>query len=190
MEKYLTIFLKSIAVCLTTVMLFSCKNDANKVRDFLKNRNLPIGVAKNAVHVHKDSGRITSRLVTPLMLDFSNRTTNPYSKFPQGVIITNFSNQKDDSVTIRGDFAISYSKTKVSEIKGNVVVTNHKEKSQLKTTQLFWDQNTKYFFSEKSFRLTTEKDTIFGEGFESKEDLSKHVSKKTTGVLKTIEEVN
>lgn len=173
-----------------TVVLFSCKNDANQVRDFLKNRNLPIGIAKNAVHVHKDSGRITSRLVTPLMLDYSNRALNPYSKFPEGVTITNFSNKEGDSVTINGDFAISYSKTKVSEIKGNVVVTNHTEKSQLKTTQLFWDQNTKYFFSEKPFVLTTEKDTIFGEGFESKEDLSKHMAKKTTGVLETSEEIN
>lgn len=170
-------------------MLFSCKNDANKVRDFLKNKNLPIGIAKNAMHVHKDSGYITSRLVTPLMLDFSNRTLNPYNEFPKGVKITNFSNKGSDSVTISGNFAISYIKTKVSEIRGDVVVINYTEKSKLKTSQLFWDQSTKYFFSEKKFILTTEKDTIFGVGFESKEDLSKHMAKNTTGVLETLETI-
>ena len=142
------------------------------------------------MHVHKDSGRITSKLVTPLMLDFSNRNLNPFSKFPEGVLITNFLNKGEDSITIKGDFALSYSKTKVSEIKGNVIVINHKENSQLNTSQLFWDQNTKYFFSEQPFTLTTQKDTIFGEGFESKEDLSKHVSRKTTGVIETTEEIN
>ena len=190
LKKHIHIYLKSITVFLLTVMLFSCKNDTNKVRDFLKNKNLPIGTAKNAVHVHKDSGRITSKLITPLMLDFSNRNFNPYSKFPEGVKIINFVNKENDSVTITGDFALSYSKTKVSEIKGNVVVTNHTEKSQLTTPQLFWDQNTKYFFSEKPFTLTTQKDTIFGVGFECKEDLSKHLAKKTTGVLETSEEAN
>ena len=170
-------------------MLFSCKNDTNKVRDFLKNRNLPIGAAKNAVHLHKDSGKVVSKLITPLMLDFSNRSLNPYSKFPKGVEIINFDTKSTDSVTITGDFALSYNKTKVSEIKGNVVVTNHTEKSQLTTSQLFWDQNTKYFFSEKPFTLTTQKDTIFGVGFECKEDLSKHLAKQTTGVLETEENI-
>ena len=90
-----------------------------------------------------------------------------------------------DSVTIIGDYAISYPKTSISEIKGNVVVVNHREKSKLETEQLFWDENTNYFVSEKAFKLMTEKDTVFGIGFESKDDLSKHLAKKTTGKLET-----
>ena len=169
-------------------MLFSCSNDAQKVRDFLMSKNLPIGTAKNALHVYKDSGRITSKLRTPLRLDFSNRENHPYSEFPKGIIIINFDKNELDSVTIKGDYALSYDKTLVSEIKGNVIITNHTEGSKLNTSQLFWDQNTKYFFSEKAFTLTTKKDTIYGIGFESKEDLSKHLAKKTTGTLETTEE--
>ncbi|MEO9572164.1 MAG: LPS export ABC transporter periplasmic protein LptC [Polaribacter sp.] len=169
-----------------TVMLFSCSNNTQEVRDFLASKNLPIGKAKNAFHVYKDSGRITSKLITPLLLDFSNRKQHPYNKFPKGVKIINFEGK--DSVTITGDFALSYSKTLVSEIKGNVVVLNHTEQSRLETEQLFWDQKTKYFFSEKAFTLSTLKDTIYGIGFESKEDLSKHLAKKTTGKLETIEQ--
>lgn len=167
-------------------MLFSCSNNTQEVRDFLASKNLPIGVAKDAFHVYKDSGRITSKLITPLLLDFSNRKKHPYNEFPKGIKIINFEGK--DSVTITGDFALSYSKTSVSEIKGNVVVLNHSENSRLETEQLFWDQKTKYFFSEKAFTLTTLKDTIYGIGFESKEDLSKHLAKKTTGKLETIED--
>ena len=59
------ILLKSIAVVLTTGMLFSCTNDSKKVRDFLADKNLPIGIAKDAYHEYKDSGRVTSKLITP-----------------------------------------------------------------------------------------------------------------------------
>lgn len=168
-----------------TAMLFSCSNNTQEVRDFLASKNLPIGIAKNALHVYKDSGRISSKLITPLLHDFSNRKQHPYNEFPMGVKIINFEGK--DSVTITGNYAISYSKTSVSEISGNVVVLNHTEQSKLETERLFWDQNTKYFFSEKAFTLSTVKDTVYGIGFECKEDLSMHLAKKTVGNLITSE---
>lgn len=167
-------------------MLFSCSNSTQEVKDFLATKNLPTGIAKNAFHVYKDSGRITSKLITPLLHDYSNRTNHPYNEFPNGIKIINFEGK--DSITITGNYALTYSKTSVSEIKGNVVVLNHSEKTKLKTEQLFWDQNTNYFFSEKPFVLMTLKDTIYGVGFECKEDLSKHLAKKTTGRLETTEQ--
>jgi LPS export ABC transporter protein LptC len=187
-KNYIQIFLKSIAVIGLTAMLFSCANNTQQVRDFLASKNLPIGIAKNAVHMYKDSGKITSKLITPLRLDFSNRENHPYSEFPKGIKIINFDKNGIDSVTISGNYALSYDKTKVAEIAENVVIINHTEGSKLITSQLFWDQNTRYFFSEKAFTLTTKKDTIYGIGFESKEDLSKHLAKKTTGKLETIED--
>jgi LPS export ABC transporter protein LptC len=187
-KKHIKILLKSIALVYTIAMLFSCTNNTQKVRDFLADKNLPLGIAKNAFHVYKDSGRITSKLITPLLRDFSNRKQHPYNEFPDGIRIINFNNKGKDSVTITGDYALSYSKTQVSEIYGNVVVYNHSEKSKLETEQLFWDQNTKYFVTEKEFTLTTKKDTIYGVGFECKEDLSMHLAKKTTGRLETEEQ--
>lgn len=182
------IIIKSIAVLFVTAMLFSCSNNTQKARDFLADMNLPVGTSKNAFHVYKDSGRITSKLITPIMLDFSNRETHPYSEFPSGIKIVNFENNGKDSVTITGDYALSFSKTSISEIKGNVVVVNHTDKSRLETEQLFWDEKTNYFVSEKAFKLTKESDTIYGIGFESREDLTKHLAKKTTGKLETSEE--
>ena len=169
-------------------MLFSCTNDSEKVRDFLADKNLPIGVAKHAYHVYKDSGRVTSKLITPLLLDFANRKEHPYNEFPEGVKIINFSKKSLDSVTITGNYAISYSKTEVSTIKGNVIVINHTEKTILETEELFWDQKTHYFFSEKAFVLTTPTSVVKGVGFECKEDLSKHLAKNVLGDIETKEE--
>ena len=90
-------------------------------------------------------------------------------------------------MTVIGDYALTYSKTSISELKGNVVVINHTENSKLETEQLFWDQKNKYFFSEKKFTLTTQTDTITGVGFESRENLDKWVSKNITGDIVTNE---
>ncbi|AQS93939.1 LPS export ABC transporter periplasmic protein LptC [Polaribacter sp. BM10] len=188
MKNYIQILFKSITVICFTAMLFSCSNSTEEVRNFLEEKNLPIGTAKDAFHVYKDSGRITSKLITPLLLDFSNRQNHPYNEFPKGIKIINFENKGKDSVTIIGDYALSYAKTEVSEIKGNVVVLNHTEQSRLETEQLFWDQKTGYFVSEKPFTMFKEKDTITGVGFECKEDLSKYIAKTTIGKIDTKEE--
>lgn len=181
------IILKSIAVVFLTSMLFSCTNDSKEVRDFLAEKNLPIGKAKEAYHVYKDSGRITSKLITPLLLDFSNRKNHPYNEFPEGIKIINFDKNGLDSTTITGDYALSYSKTSISELRGNVIVFNHTQESKLETTQLFWDQKNKYFFSEKEFTFTNPTSSISGIGFESKEDLTKRVIRKVIGEIVTNE---
>jgi len=99
-----------------------------------------------------------------------------------------FENNGKDSTTILGDYAISYSKTLITELKGNVVIINHTDQSKLYTDQLFWDQNTDYFFSEKKFTLISPDNTIKGVGFESKKDLSKFLAKKLSGEIITKEE--
>jgi hypothetical protein len=53
---------------------------------------------------------------------------------------------------------------------------------------LYWDQKTNYIFTEKPFVLTLEKDTIFGTGFESRQDLKGWVLKKMSGNLHLKEE--
>ncbi|QMU63648.1 MAG: LPS export ABC transporter periplasmic protein LptC [Flavobacteriaceae bacterium] len=177
------IIVKNSAVALAIGLFFSCKNSTKQVRNFLAEKNLPISVAKKVYHVYKDSGVITSKLYTPLLNDFRNRDEHPYHEFPEGIKIINFENNGKDSVTIIGDYALSYTKTAISEIKDNVVIINHTEDSKLETDQLFWDQNTQYFFSEKKFILVKNKDTTRGYGFESKENLSKWISKNITGAF-------
>lgn len=187
MKYHFNIVYKSIPVILIAGMFFSCINDSQKVRDFLMDKNLPVGKAKDVYHVYKDSGRITSKLITPVMLDFSNRKEHPYNEFPSGIKIVSFESTAD-SVTITGNYALNYAKTYISEIKGNVVVVNHTDNSRLETEQLFWDEKNGYFISEKAFKLFRANDTIYGVGFESKDDLSKHLARKTTGALETTED--
>lgn len=168
-------------------MLFSCGNDIQEVRDFLADKNLPVGVAENVYNVHTDSGRVDLRFTAPLLHDYSNRKDHPYSEFPEGVRIVKI-DKKNDSLVIVGDYAITYSGTRktnisISEIKGNVKIENVSEHKKLTTEQLYWDQRTKYYFTEEPFTLYTETDTIHGVGFDASEDLSQFTSSNNRGNL-------
>ena len=88
-----------------------------------------------------------------------------------------------DSVTIEGDFARSFSKTQVSEIVNNVIIISYSEKRKLMTEQIYWDQKTNYYFTEKRFTFYTETDTIRGIGFEASENLEQWWVKNQSGVI-------
>ncbi|SEC80525.1 LPS export ABC transporter protein LptC [Tenacibaculum sp. MAR_2009_124] len=182
------ILIKCIATIGLVAMFFSCTNTKKEVQDFLADKNLPIAVGKNINHVYKDSGKVTSKLITPVLHDFTNRKEHPYNEFPNGIEIVSYENNGKDSVTITGNYARTYGKTSISEIRDNVVIINHNENSKLETNQLFWDQKEKYFFTEDGFRLTNPTDTINGYGFESKQDLTKWIAKDITGEIQTKEE--
>ncbi|PKP13769.1 MAG: LPS export ABC transporter periplasmic protein LptC [Bacteroidetes bacterium HGW-Bacteroidetes-3] len=182
MTKSVVNKVKSIAVVLTAAMLFSCTNDVKEVRDFLADKNLPIGEAYNINHKHTDSGRVDIKMKAPVMFDFSNREKHPYSEFPKGIKITTIE-KNGDSITVEGDYAKSYRNTEVSEIKNNVVVVNYAQKNKLLTDQIYWDQKTHYFFTEKKFTFYTVTDTIYGTGFEATEDLKTWWVKNQSGVI-------
>lgn len=172
----------NIATILLVAMFFSCGNNLKEVEDFLAEKNLPIGVAKNVYLIHTDSGRIKTKLIAPIMNDFSNRKSHPYTEFPEGLKIVTY-DKLNDSVILYADYSINYTKTNISEVKNNVNVINYSDSTKLITDQLFWDANEHYIYTEKKFTLITKKDTIHGTGFESNEDLSKVNMKSISGTI-------
>ena len=188
MIKVITLCIKFFITLLLAALLFSCGNEIKEVQDFLAEKNLPIGVTQGVHLIHTDSGRVKTKLITPLMNDFSNRKEHPYQEFPEGLEVTTY-DIMGDSVTLTGNYAKTYGKTLISEVKGNVVVTNHKDNSRLFTEQLFWDQKAHYIYTEQTFRLYRVMDTLKGSGFESNEDLTKRITNNLSGVA-YVEESN
>ncbi len=170
----------NIATIIIVAMFFSCGNDLKEVQDFLAEKNLPIGSAKNVHLVHTDSGKVKTILTAPVMHDFSNREDHPYTLFPDGVQIVSF-DAKGDSVILTAGYSISFANTGISEVKDSVKIVNPAEKTKLFTSQLFWDSNEHYIYTEKKFTLITKFDTIHGEGFESNEDLTRVNMKSIKG---------
>jgi len=182
MAKKKSYKLLNIATIFMVAMFFSCGNEIKEVEDFLAEKNLPIGIAKNVNLIHTDSGRVKTNLTAPVMHDFSNRKNHPYTEFPNGIKIISF-DKKGDSVILTGDYLITFSKTNISEVRYNVNVINPSEGTKLITNQLFWDANEQFIYTEKKFTLITKTDTIKGVGFESNEDLTKVNMKSISGTV-------
>ena len=175
--------IKNIVTLIGITMFFSCETSFNEINDLLADKNLPIAVTKNISMVYTDSGYVTNKLKAPLLYNFENRKKQPYKEFPQGIHAIVF-NKQGDSTTIIANYAISYDKTKISEIRDNVIIFNHAKKLRLKTSLLYWDQKENYFFSNKKSTLTSPKDTIVGlEGFDSNADLTNATMLNNSGTL-------
>jgi LPS export ABC transporter protein LptC len=172
----------NIATILFVAMFFSCGNDLKEVQDFLAEKNLPIGIAKNIYSIQTDSGKVKTKLIAPILKDFSNRKDHPYTEFPEGLKVVTY-DENGDSVVLIADYSVTYMNTNISEIRKNVIITNYADNSKLITDQLFWDANEHYIYTEKKFTLITKTDTIHGEGFESNEDLSKLNMKSISGTI-------
>ena len=175
--------IKNIVILIGIAMFFSCETSFNEIDDLLADKNLPIAVTKNISLVFTDKGKVKNKLKAPLLYDFENRKKQPYKEFPNGIQVTTF-DKEGDSTTITAKYAISYSKTEITEIREDVIVFNHTKNLTLKTNLLYWDQKENYFFSNKKSILTTPKDTIVGlEGFDSNADLTNTSMINNSGTL-------
>ena len=76
------------------------------------------------------------------MLDYGN-IINPFTEFPKGINVALFDN-KGNITTIVADYAISYKKTSIIDLQGNVKISSDTGK-RLETSQLYFDQKMNGF---------------------------------------------
>ncbi|WP_445958005.1 LPS export ABC transporter periplasmic protein LptC [Yeosuana sp.] len=155
-------------ICMVTVisvtMFFSCKNNLKDVQKIGISENEPIGVAENINLKYTDSGKIKAILISPKMLDFSNREFS-FNEFTEGINLELFDDQNQKS-TVIADYAMVYNDTDLMDLQGNVVITT-KDNDTLFAEQLFYDQKKEWLFTNKPVTFRTGLDLIHGNGFDS-----------------------
>lgn len=154
----------NIVTVFTVTMFFSCKDNTSEVLKIGISENEPIGVAENINLKHTDSGKIKAILISPKMLDYSNRDF-PFSEFTEGIYMELFDEQNNKSVVV-ADYAISYSNTDLIDLQGNVRLSTH-NKDTLFAEQLYYDQKNEWMFTNKPVIFKQGQDMINGRGFDS-----------------------
>lgn len=79
------------------------------------------------------------------MLDYSSLKF-PYTEFPKGLNVTLFDENGSQNF-VEADYAISYKKTNIIDLQGNVVIRSNDGK-RLETNQLYFDQTNQWFYTE------------------------------------------
>ena len=178
MKGYFNIRFKNIAPLFLVAMFFSCNNTLKEVQDLNTATLAPMSIAENINTKYTDSGRLTSILVSPKMLNFTNREF-PYYKFPNGIDLTLFDDKKNKN-TVIADRAIVYTQTDLIDLQGNVVLTTSTNDT-LFTEQLFYDQKKEWLFTNYPVKFRTKDYVTNGNGFDSNKNVTNAQVLEVTG---------
>jgi len=166
---------------LSAVVFFcGCESNFKDVQKINYSEFTPSGEAEDFNLKYTDSGRITSILVSPQMLDYAT-VEYPFTEFPKGIDVTIF-DLKGKKTFVRADYAVTFKGTDIIDLQGKVRISN--EAGQLmETDQLYFDQKNEWFFTEKKFKFTDPKGVSFGEGIDFSKDFKIVNSQRIKGEI-------
>lgn len=169
-----------IVTAFAVTMFFSCKNNFKEVQQIGVRQNEPIGIAENINLKYTDSGRLKANLLSPKMLDFSNRDFS-YNEFPDGVVLHLFDERNKKSIIV-ADYAIVYNNTDLIDLRGNVLITTE-TKDSIFAEQLFYDQKRDWVFSNKPVRYVSPTKIVTGNAFDSNRDFTSYGISEVTSTV-------
>ena len=176
------------ALFISCLFVLSCENDMKEVNDLLAKRT-GIEEAKDVTSYMSQQGVIKAKLRSPFMLrhqaDPSKPADSPYVEFPKTLHVDFY----DDSTQVESTVDALYARYREYEnkvlLRDSVVVINIQKGDTLKTNELWWDQNTEEFTTDKPVRIHQKDKTIFGRGLKAKQDFSFYEIFNITGTVLT-----
>lgn len=128
-----------------------------------------------------DSGYTRYHIVTPLWLMFED-ASEPFWKFPGGLHLEQYDLSMKPDADIVCDSAIYYSRKRIWQLDGNVVMVNTKRDTFL-TQQVFWDQMRREVYSDSFIHIVRSDRIIEGYGFEANEQMTEFTVNRPTGII-------
>ena len=143
-----------IVTAIVVAMFFSCKNNFKEVQQIGVLQNQPIGEAKNIdlkyTEAEDSIGRIVANLLSPKMLDYSNRDFS-FSEFPDGIRLLLYDENNQKNIVL-ADYGIVYNETDLIDLQGNVILITP-QRDSLFAEQLYYDQKREWLFTNLPVQL-------------------------------------
>ncbi|MCS6990410.1 MAG: LPS export ABC transporter periplasmic protein LptC [Chitinophagales bacterium] len=160
----------------------SCVSDPDTIK------RITAGEDPNKEHAHQvrlvysQSGQIKAELEAPLMV----RTVEGEkitTELPEGLLLRFFDEKLQEQSRLTADYGVVYEHADEMIARNRVVATNING-DKLETEELIWNQKTRRIYSDKFVRITTGDEMMFGDGFESNEDLTNYKIRKIRGTVR------
>jgi LPS export ABC transporter protein LptC len=133
----------------------ACENDVNEVRE-LGRKKIGVDEGKNIDSYLSVGGRMKAHLTSPLMLRYQSDTAAK-TEFPKSLHVDFYNDStKQIESQLRADYGEFLESQKKVYLRGNVVAFNVKGDT-LFCQDMYWDQNTGRFYTDKR--------TIVSKGF-------------------------
>jgi LPS export ABC transporter protein LptC len=161
--------LNMIFVTALIAVTVSCEGNFKEVQQSTFEEFSPSGEADSINLKYTDSGRIKSILISPKMLDYAT-VKFPFTEFPNGINVTLF-DENGQKTFVTSKYAVTFKDTELIDLQGSVKISN--ESGQLfETDQLYFDQKTEWFYTEKKYKFSDPKGISFGEGVDFSKDFN------------------
>jgi len=162
------------------LLFWGCENDPAEVRGD-NSRKPNIEEANNIQSFLSQNGNLRAKLVAPFMLRYNLDTS--YLEFPRTLHVDFYDSAAKVESQVDALYGKYFETRSLVYLRDSVVVFNVKGDT-LRTPDLWWDQNTKKFYTEKSIRLRTKNKRLYGgKGFIADQDLTNWSIFKPEGIL-------
>jgi len=181
--KRLIYILLGINIIAHAVMLISCENSMEKVKQFVDYDTISGLMAYDVEIIRSDSGRMTAKLIAPMMRSLNDNDSSML-EFPKGFVALMYEGDTTPSAKISGDYGVHYERRQMVIAKRNVVVENIETQEVLETENLFWDQKAKKIHTGSMVKISSPDKVIFGDSLTANESFTR---REIFGIRATIE---
>ena len=168
--------------CAVALSFFGCEEKIlPSVISTIDSRTLPQQESWHSTIVVSDSGRISAIIAAGYIRvsELSRQT-----EMSQGVKVRFFNREGKQTSTLTSDEGTVDEGSNNLEARKNVVVISS-DASQMKTEQLFWDNQRQLIYTPEYVQIKTVKEKMQGHGFESDQSLKNYRVFRVTGQTQT-----
>ena len=167
------------------VILFSCDDGSSTLKQINQFNENPVGIAYDIHMTYTDSAEVKAILTAPLNLDYTHLSFK-YSEFPEGLKIIFYNNNNEEN-TVVADYGILYNQTKIVDLQGNVVLLSY-DGSRLETSQMYWDSEKEWLFTEQPFTFKNINYDMAAIRLDTNKEFSKFQTGNLTGTMSVKEQ--
>ena len=180
MQFYKLKILKNGVSAFAVILFFSCDDGSSTLKQINQFNENPVGIAYDIHMTYTDSAEVKAILTAPLNLDYTHLSFK-YSEFPEGLKIIFYNNNNEEN-TVIADYGILYNQTKIVDLQGNVVLLSG-DGSRLETSQMYWDSEKEWLFTEQPFTFKNINYDMAAIRLDTNKEFSKFQTGNLTGTM-------
>lgn len=169
------------AVLLSSFLLLpGCENSEKALREWSENKTM-VEEAREITTLFSQRGQMKAKLTAPLMLRY--QTDSVYIEFPKSLHVDFFDSTGQKESQVDALYGKYFETTNRVFLRDSVMVATVKGDT-LRCPELWWNQATGKFYTDKLVRIKTVDKLIYGgRGMEADQDLSNVTIYQPTGVI-------
>lgn len=185
MQLYQLKILKNRVSAFAVILFFSCDDGSSTLKQINQFNENPVGIAYDIHMTYTDSAEVKAILTAPLNLDYTHLSFK-FSEFPEGLKIIFYNNNNEEN-TVVADYGILYNQTKIVDLQGNVVLLSD-DGSRLETSQMYWDSEKEWLFTEQPFTFKNINYDMAAIRLDTNKEFSKFQTGNLTGTMSVKEQ--